>query len=395
MLFIFHSLKDTFMFIGGIKMKRGYERLLVYSAFIFLFLFINLFVFNFLSGMKISLFLIFVLYLFKYLFGFERDNHRYIKDFIMDEIIFLIIFFLLYYLSGLIFGFAKTDYLNYDGLIRFILPTICYTILRELFRYMALTKSGNNKFLIVLITLLIIFMDISESYFYTNLSGNYNSFIYFAIFLLPAVSNNIVYSYITTKIGYKPLIVYGLIIGLYPYLLPIVPNPSEYIHAMVLFLLPVVFGYRAYKFFGKMKNEKLERDYYKNKNSLKGFLVVSVIVIILVYFISGYFEYWAISIASGSMSKAINKGDIVIIHKIDDGYDKLDVGQVLAYEYRGNVIVHRIVDKIKLDDKYYFSTKGDANLTVDNIIIEEDMIVGVVNFKIPFLGLPTVWLNEL
>ena len=95
-------------------MKRGYERLLVFSAFIFLFLFINFFVINFLSGMKISLFLIFILYLFKYLFGFERDNHRYIKDFIMDEIIFLIIFFLLYYLSGLIFGFAKTNYLNYE-----------------------------------------------------------------------------------------------------------------------------------------------------------------------------------------------------------------------------------------------------------------------------------------
>lgn len=376
-------------------MKRGYERLFVFATFIFLFLFINFYVVNFLSGFKMSLFLIFILVIFKYLFGFERDNHRYVKDFIMDELIFLIIFFLIYYLSGILFGFVRTNYINYDGFMRFILPTIFYVILREYFRYMVMCKSGNNKFLIILFLLLIVFMDISESFHYTNVSGNYNAFVYFAIFFLPSLCSNVVFSYITIKMGYKPLIVYSLIIELYSYLLPIVPNPSEYIHAMVLFLLPVIFGYRAYNFFGKMKNEKLERDYFKNKYSLKAFLPVSLIVVVLVYFISGYFDYWAISIASGSMSKAINKGDIVIIHKIEDNYEKIDVGQVLVYEYQGNVIVHRIVDKIKLDDKYYFSTKGDANLSVDNIIIEEDMIVGVVKFRIPFLGLPTVWLNEL
>ena len=238
-------------------------------------------------------------------------------------------------------------------------------------------------------------MDISESFYYTSITSNYNGFIYFAIFFLPSVCSNIVFSFITTKIGYKPTMLYSLVIGLYPYLLPIVPNPSEYVQAMILFLLPASFGYIAYKFFENLKNEKLERDYFKKRNSLMSFLPVSLIVIILVYFVSGYFEYWAISIASGSMSKAINKGDIVIIHKIDNDYNKLEVGQVLAYKYEGNIIVHRIIDKVKVDDKYYFSTKGDANYNVDNIIIEEDMIVGVVNFKIPLIGLPTVWLNEL
>lgn len=376
-------------------MKRGYERLLVFAAFIFLFLFINFYSVNFLSGFGMSLFLFILLVVFKFLFGFERDNHRYVKDFIMDELIYLIIFFLIYYLFGILIGFVKTDYLNYNGFMRFIFPTMFYVILREYFRYMVISKSGNNKFLIILFVLLILFMDISESFYYTRVGGNFNAFVYFSIFFLPLFSSNVVFSYITVKVGYKPLIVYSLIVELYAYLLPIIPNSNEYIYAMILFILPVLLGYRAYKFFSKIKNEKLDRDYFKTKNSFSGFFVVGLVVVFLVYFISGYFDYWAISIASGSMSGAINKGDIVVIHKINNNYDKLDVGQVLVYEYQGNVIVHRIVDKVEIDGVYYFSTKGDANISVDNIIIEEDMIVGVVSFRIPYLGYPTVWLNEL
>lgn len=376
-------------------MKRGYEKLLMFEIFVFLFLMLNLFVVNFLTGFRMSIFLIILLVIFKFLFGFERDNHRYIKDFIMDEVIFIIIFLLVYYLSGIVFGFVETHYLNYDGLTRFILPTISYIILREYFRYMSLCKAGNNKLLIVIVILLFLLMDISESFYYINLTSDYNVFIYFAVFFLPALCNNIVFSYITTQMGYKPIIFFSLIVELYSYLLPIVPNSSEYIQALILFLLPVTLGYRAYKFLDKTKKVELERDYYKKRHSLKCLIPINLIVVVIVYFVSGYFSYWAIVIASGSMSNKINKGDIAIIHKIKGDYEELEVGQVLAYEYQGKIIVHRIVDKVNIDNTYYFSTKGDANADVDNIIIEEDMIVGVVNFKIPFIGLPTVWLNEL
>ena len=42
-----------------------------------------------------------------------------------------------------------------------------------------------------------------------------------------------------------------------------------------------------------------------------------------------------------------------------------------------------------------FYSKGDANESEDNWVITEDMIIGIVNVKIPYLGLHTVWLNEL
>ena len=95
------------------------------------------------------------------------------------------------------------------------------------------------------------------------------------------------------------------------------------------------------------------------------------------------------------MTPNILKGDIVVIKKIDGDYSKLKKGQVIAYKYDNVIIVHRLINIIEEKGTYYFYSKGDANEKEDNWVINEDMIIGVVNVKIPYLGLPTVWLNEL
>ena len=115
---------------------------------------------------------------------------------------------------------------------------------------------------------------------------------------------------------------------------------------------------------------------------------------ILVYFTSGYFRLWTIVIASGSMSPKINKGDAVIIDKKFEFKD-LKKGQVIAYKNGDIIVVHRIFNKAKVKNSYYYVTKGDANEKDDNLIITEDMIIGTVDHKIPYVGLPKVWLNGL
>ena len=58
-------------------------------------------------------------------------------------------------------------------------------------------------------------------------------------------------------------------------------------------------------------------------------------------------------------------------------------------------MVHRIIKIEKEDGKYFFYTKGDANNSPDNYVVTEDMVVGTTNLTLPYLGLPTVWLNEM
>lgn len=375
-------------------MKKSYKKLFFLEFILFIILILNSFVSSILNRYNLVISLLLVLFIFKHLFGFEKDRHRYIKDIIFEVIIFLLIFFILYYLSGLIFNFTKTgNYYNMRGLLLFILPTILTITLKEILRYMILTKSEGNKLLIITTCILFILLDISSAIYYNHFISKYDLFLFIALTLLPAISTNIVCSYITIKTGYKPVILYLVVMNIYRYLLPIVPNPSDYIVSVIEFVVPILLGYKIYLFYEKERDKELNRNY--NKRRILPLIIPIIVTLVLVYFVSGYFHYHAIAVASGSMSPNIHKGDVVIIEKIDKKYDKLKKGQVIAYKYDNIVIVHRLIRILKDGDKYYFYTKGDANLTEDNWTVDADSVIGVVNYKIPYIGLPTVWLNEL
>ena len=113
------------------------------------------------------------------------------------------------------------------------------------------------------------------------------------------------------------------------------------------------------------------------------------------YFTSGYFKYHAVAVASDSMKPAIDKGDVVIIKRIDNQYKIIKKGDVIAFEYSNVIIIHRVVNIVHDRGEYFFYTKGDNNKENDNFVIKEEMVEGIVENKIPFIGFPTVWINEL
>ena len=366
--------------------------MLIYQTTLFLIFILNSFISNILGGYNFVLFLLLSLIIFKFLFGFEKDRHRYTKDIIYEILILLLTFFVLFYLFGVIIGFAKTNYLNWYGLKTFVIPLILTIILKEILRYMMLKKCEESTFLTMTTIILFIFLDITESIYYTNFNSSYNIFTFVALSLLPAISSNIVCSYITKQTGYKPTILYLLITKLYLYLLPIIPNPTEYLTAIINLMLPVLLGYKIHNFLSKDKDTYIDRDY--NKRKVKSLGLPIVLTIVIVYFTSGYFKYYALAIASGSMSPKIKKGDIVIVEKINNKFNKIKKKDVIAYEYNGTIIVHRVEKILDLNGTYYFYTKGDANSSSDNYAIDQSMIIGVVRVGIPYIGWPTVWLNE-
>ena len=375
-------------------MKRGYKRLLIFQILMTLVLVINSFVSSILTEYGMTIFLIISIILFKFFFGFEKDRHRYIKDILFEEALFLLIFFFLYYLSGLVFTFAKTgNYYTLRNMYVFILPLVSTIITKEFLRYNMLQKSEGSKLLLVTTILLFIYIDITTTIYYNDFASNYETFIFIALTLIPAISTNIACTYITKKVGYKPVMFYLLIIKLYQYLLPIIPNPNEYIVSVVNLLVPALLCYKIYLFYEKDQDEEVRRDY--RKKHFGGLIIPGLIIIFLVYITSGYFHYYAVAIASGSMSPEIEKGDVVVIEKIEDNYKNLKIGQVIAYKYNNIIVVHRLAEKLKYKDEIIYYTKGDANADIDGYKVTEDMIIGTVNMKVPYIGLPTVWLNEL
>ena len=374
-------------------MKKGEKWLLIYGSIVLLILLFNSFVYNFLAGINMSIFIGICLIIFKIIFGFEKSSFRVTKESILDTVIVVLVFLLAFYLFGLIIGFAKTgNYFTFGGMKNYVIPVILTTIFKEILRYNYLVKSGENKKLIVFSFVIFVFVDLANSLYFGNYSDLMHSFKFLALSILPAISYNIYATYVSYYAGYKSILIYGIIIGVYGYLIPIIPNADEYLTSLVRFLLPIVLLYRLYNTIKNENDEKIERDY--NKKDYITLIVAILFVGVLVYFSSGYFKYHAVAIATGSMSPAIDRGDVAVIEKTQD-YENIQPGQVLAYEYHSILVVHRVSRKVKVEDGYYFYTIGDANEEEDNYILKQDMIEGVVKLKIPFIGLPTVWLNEM
>ncbi len=375
-------------------MRRGQKKLLIFELIILIVLILNSFVWNILSGYKISIFLLVILLIFKAVFGLEKDKQRYWKDLTLEVIIFLITFFILYYLLGIVISFYKVkNYYTLEGLTKFIIPTILYAVLREYLRYNFMRKSEGHSTLIITAILVLTLCDTTTALHVANFSTSYGIFIFVALTLLPSLSLNATFSYYTLKTGCKPLMLYSVIMGIYAYLLPIVPNPNEYISSIIEFILPVILGYRFHVLLKRVDNKVIGTEY--RQKSYIPIMTAILTIVLLVYFTSGYFHYWAIAVASGSMKPKINKGDVAIIEKVDNQYDTLRKGQVIAFKYNNVIVVHRIVNIVKEKGDYYFYTKGDANAKMDNFPITQDKVIGVVNHRIPLIGIPTVLLNEL
>lgn len=92
-----------------------------------------------------------------------------------------------------------------------------------------------------------------------------------------------------------------------------------------------------------------------------------------------------LSVQSGSMVPALNKGDLIAVHKTPAR--DLRVGDVVTYTNRDNpheTITHRIAS-IAGDMQGRITTKGDANDVADKAVVPSQ-VIGRVEHRIPYAG---------
>lgn len=378
-------------------MKKGYTKVFIIEAIMMLVLLLNSFIYSFMTNYSLVLFLFLSLCLFKIFFNFEKDKHRNTSDIIIYVLIYLIIVLIIYYVLGLVTGYVRSsNYYNLYGLYTFILPVILTVLVSEFLRYQLLRKSEGNFKLIAFTTILFILLEVTDAIYYANFYSAYSVLVFIGLTLLPSICKNIFSSYTSAKTGYKPAIVLNLALGLYRYLLPIIPDFNEYLQSMFSLIILTILTLSMFKLLKdntKDANE-VEAKPLKKKMTM-AYIAEILITVILVYFVSGYFKYYAIAIASDSMAPTFNRGSVVIIRKVEEEYSELKVGDVIAYQYQNTIIAHRIVKITEVDKTRYFYTQGDANMSMDNYVVREEMILGVINTYIPFIGYPTVLINEL
>ena len=159
-----------------------------------------------------------------------------------------------------------------------------------------------------------------------------------------------------------------------------------------------------------MKNatEKVKKPVSRKK------IIIAVVMIsiaffgsFLVYFIlqvSFNTESPIVVVVSGSMEPQIHKGDLLFVMGIDaedikNGTAEDKDGDIIVFNAQWpsaplEPIVHRVIGKYFIGDKWYFETKGDANAIPDQDLTSEDDIIGVVVGGIPYIGWVKIFLTD-
>lgn len=90
-----------------------------------------------------------------------------------------------------------------------------------------------------------------------------------------------------------------------------------------------------------------------------------------------------------------DKGDIMLLYGTKP--ENIKVGDVVVYASSRNFppIIHRVVLKEKVNNKYSFQTKGDHNRQPDAELVSEERVLGRAVFKVPLLGWVKIWFTDL
>ena len=377
-------------------MKRGYVKLYVLEISMFVLLLANLIIFKIANPYIISGLLFLFLIATIITLGIEKDNFRYKKDVFLNVVISLLVYYFLTYFFGLFTGFLKSSYsLKLVNIFRNAFPILLVIVLSEFLRYIWVSKSKENKIGLIIGYLSFLLIDVClmlNTYDVTSALG-LTKMICLVVF--PSITKNILLTYVTYKVGYKNCIFYRIIVDLSVYILPLFPDFGEYINVILETVLPIIIVIRLNNLFNYYDLRKIKESRYTKKNLII-YSVITFALLVIVTLTSGYFRYYALTIGSGSMTPKINKGDVVIVKKLKDTeiYD-IKKGDILVYNHDDKIIVHRVNKIIKNNGQINFKTKGDNNNTADSWQVKQDEVIGIVKFKIRYIGMPTVALNEL
>lgn len=387
---------NTKVLKSGDWMKKGFNKILILEIILLIFLLFNSFVFKIANMYVISGIMLPFLILMIVLNGFEKDNYRYKKDVLLNIIIFLLMYYFITYFLGLFSGFVKSSYsLSFINIIKNTFPVIVLILISELMRYVLFNKTKRNLPCLIIGCLLFVMVDVNTMVHIYDVKTALGITKMICLVVFPSITKNIFLTYLTMKVGYKNGIIYRLITELSTYLLPIFPDFGEYINVLLKTVLPIAIMARLNNMFNYYSVRKIKDSRYNSRKLvLYSFITFALLTIVLLT--SGLFTYQALTIGSGSMSPAIEKGDVIILKSMkNEETRKIKKGDVLVYNHDNKIIVHRVIKKSNNGETISFKTKGDYNNAKDSWIVKQEDVIGIVKFRIRWVGMPTVALNEL
>ncbi len=376
-------------YISNIKAKFLFFYLLIYSIISIFFRFININFYLVIINPLLCLIIDIYILLYQKQKLYSKTNYKDYFITITTTIIFIIINFLLGFKLGFVINPLCHNYIiAFKNIFIHIIPIISL----ELIRNIILNQNRHNKLVPILVTIFIILIEINTNQLLPTYNNKEFIFQYLCSTIIPIVSSNILYTYISLNISYKISLILILVNIISVILLPIFPNINWFTKG-TLSLLKFFVIYFLFK--NKLAKESLTLPPNKNSFVLISYALTLIFATSLVCFMLGIFKYKPITILSNSMTPVLNRGDIVIYKKLNiDELNNLPLNSIIIFSYNDKYIIHRIISKREEDHMVYYTTKGDNNETADYNEISASQIQGLYIFHIKYLGYPSIWLNN-
>lgn len=292
------------------------------------------------------------------------------------------------YLSGIHFGFFKSLKFSFVSLFKVIIPLSVIIISIEIIRNILLSQENKIVEVFTFLSCVVV-----EVLMYSNLRSinSLNGFMdIVGLTFFPAITHNILYNYLSKRYGIYPNIVFRLITSLYPYVIPYVPATPDSLLAFLRLMLPLlIYAFISGLYEGKAK-------FAVEKTSKMTYVITSLLILMMIsvaMLISGQFKVGTIVIGSESMTGELNKGDVVFYEKFSD--QLIEEEQIIVFKKGESLIIHRVTKIEIINNQVRYYTKGDTNEDDDEGYITNKEIIGITKFKIPYLGYPTIWINDL
>ena len=372
-------------------MKYQYFKLLFIELFLIAFSFFHFFFIKQLNQIYYVVELILLLLIIRSINKIDKKENYRKNEITLLIVISVLVYYIVTYFSGFFLGFVYSTYSrSIGGIIRNVVTSSLMILTIEYMRDIILQK---GKYYRSIVLLSIIVFTLLELLFLVNILGfqsRISSLEITLVIILPCLFRNIFLTYCTYYFGIINSIIYHLAMVVISYIVPVFPDLGDYVSSVITIIHPfILMVSTALSFF--YHPERIKDTYkFKRYEKVGKFVYYSIIFILLimVYLVSDLGRFTILAIGSESMHGTIDKGDVVLIDKKNTKYK---VGDVLAFNYNGTVIVHRIVE-VNKDNTYI--TKGDANNGKDNWTVNNRMIKGKVDFYIKYVGWPTVKLSE-
>lgn len=208
---------------------------------------------------------------------------------------------------------------------------------------------------------------------------------------LPSFFENLLASFLVFLSGPLPAIIYRGVLLIFHWFPPILPDLNWVTQALIGSFLPVF----CIVLLSQVYRMEVQRIRSREKESPVGWVVASVISVLMIWFSVGVFSVYPNVIISGSMLPKIDIGDVVVVKSIEP--EEVELDDVIQFrEIEQDVrINHRVID-IQEDERGLplFITKGDNNDSPDSEPVIAEQVMGKVIHIVPRVGWVTIALRS-